>query len=61
MEVKADSAQLQEQSKVALDHQMDNKSLLQSDALYQYILETNVYPREPEPLKELRQVTARVP
>jgi len=61
MEVKADSAQLQEQSKVALDHQMDNKSLLQSDALYQYIWETNVYPREPEPLKALRRVTAKVP
>ncbi|KAI7756719.1 hypothetical protein M8C21_007964 [Ambrosia artemisiifolia] len=35
-------------------------SLLQSDALYQYILETSVYPREPEPLKELRGVTATV-
>jgi len=50
-EVKADSAH----------HQMDHKSLLQSDALYQYILETSVYPHEPEPLQELREVTAKVP
>ncbi|KAI7746698.1 hypothetical protein M8C21_013382 [Ambrosia artemisiifolia] len=34
------------------------KSLLRSDDLYQYILETSVYPREPEPLKELREVTS---
>ncbi|KAK0571196.1 hypothetical protein LWI29_012316 [Acer saccharum] len=32
--------------------------LLQSDALYNYILETSVYPRELEPLKELRDITA---
>ncbi|KAF5798891.1 putative caffeoyl-CoA O-methyltransferase [Helianthus annuus] len=37
------------------------KSLLQSDALYQYILETSVYPREPQPMKELREVTAKHP
>ncbi|XP_023898907.1 probable caffeoyl-CoA O-methyltransferase At4g26220 [Quercus suber] len=37
------------------------KSLLQSDDLYQYILETSVYPREPEFLKELRHVTANHP
>ncbi|KAI7757055.1 hypothetical protein M8C21_021563, partial [Ambrosia artemisiifolia] len=36
-------------------------SLLQSDALYQYILETSVYPREPAPMKELREVTAKHP
>eukprot|EP00253_Pinus_taeda_P020027 PITA_20027 len=60
-EVKADSPQLQEDSKVAKYHTMDHKSLLQSDALYQYILETSVYPREPAPLKELREVTAKVP
>jgi len=40
---------------------MDHKSLLQSDALYQYILETSVYPREPEPLKELRELTSKHP
>ncbi|GLJ31609.1 hypothetical protein SUGI_0634570 [Cryptomeria japonica] len=37
------------------------KHLLQSDALYQYILETSVYPREPECLKELRDLTAKHP
>ncbi|KAK2986636.1 hypothetical protein RJ640_001742 [Escallonia rubra] len=35
-----------------------SKGLLQSEGLYKYILETSVYPREPEPLKELRAVTA---
>ncbi|KAM5547471.1 putative caffeoyl-CoA O-methyltransferase [Rosa sericea] len=38
-----------------------SKGLLQSDDLYQYILETSVYPREPEPLKELREATASHP
>ncbi|XVE54129.1 hypothetical protein DITRI_Ditri03aG0056300 [Diplodiscus trichospermus] len=38
-----------------------SKGLLQSEELYQYILETSVYPREPEPLKELRDVTATHP
>ncbi|XP_059633065.1 probable caffeoyl-CoA O-methyltransferase At4g26220 isoform X2 [Cornus florida] len=37
------------------------KGLLKSEELYQYILETTVYPREPEPLKELRDVTASHP
>ncbi|XP_022749906.1 probable caffeoyl-CoA O-methyltransferase At4g26220 isoform X1 [Durio zibethinus] len=37
------------------------KGLLQSEELYQYILETSVYPREPEPLKELRDITATHP
>ncbi|KAI3842423.1 hypothetical protein MKW92_022597 [Papaver armeniacum] len=32
--------------------------LLQSQELYQYILETNVYPNEAEVLKELREITA---
>ncbi|MCD7453178.1 hypothetical protein HAX54_019921 [Datura stramonium] len=35
--------------------EVGHKSLLQSDALYQYILETSVYPREPEAMKELRE------
>ncbi|XP_057968581.1 probable caffeoyl-CoA O-methyltransferase At4g26220 [Malania oleifera] len=35
--------------------------LLQSNELYQYILDTSVYPREPEPLKELRNATASHP
>ncbi|XP_006853991.2 caffeoyl-CoA O-methyltransferase [Amborella trichopoda] len=33
---------------------MGHKSLLQTDDLYKYILETSVFPREPELLKELR-------
>ncbi|XP_076949741.1 putative caffeoyl-CoA O-methyltransferase At4g26220 isoform X3 [Bidens hawaiensis] len=37
------------------------QGLLQSHDLYKYILETNVYPREPEPLKELRALTASLP
>ncbi|XP_034699070.1 probable caffeoyl-CoA O-methyltransferase At4g26220 [Vitis riparia] len=38
-----------------------SKGLLQSEELYQYILETSVYPREPKPLKELRDITATHP
>ncbi|KAL5556983.1 hypothetical protein UlMin_039219 [Ulmus minor] len=46
----------------AAKHQdIGHKSLLQSDALYQYILETSVYPREPETLKELRELTTKHP
>ncbi|KZV41170.1 caffeoyl-CoA O-methyltransferase [Dorcoceras hygrometricum] len=41
--------------------EVGHKSLLQSDALYQYILETSVYPKEPEAMKELREVTAKHP
>ncbi|KAK6944862.1 hypothetical protein RJ641_025964 [Dillenia turbinata] len=37
------------------------KKLLHSEELYKYILETTVYPREPEPLKELRNATASHP
>ncbi|KAH9666663.1 Caffeoyl-CoA O-methyltransferase 1 [Citrus sinensis] len=37
------------------------KTLLQSDELYQYILETSVYPREHECLKELRELTEKHP
>ncbi|KAI7755185.1 hypothetical protein M8C21_007480 [Ambrosia artemisiifolia] len=41
---------------------MEQKAgLLQSEELYKYILETNVYPQEPEPLKEIRAVTASHP
>eukprot|EP00253_Pinus_taeda_P018645 PITA_18645 len=60
-DVQADSTQAQDEGNVAQYHTMGHKSLLQSDALYQYILETSVYPREPEPLKKLREVTAKVP
>ncbi|GJW83733.1 caffeoyl-CoA O-methyltransferase-like protein, partial [Tanacetum coccineum] len=45
----------------AKHQEVGHKSLLQSDALYQYILETSVYPREPESMKELREVTAKHP
>ncbi|KAJ8500753.1 hypothetical protein OPV22_011305 [Ensete ventricosum] len=38
-----------------------HKSLLKSEALYQYILETSVYPREPEAMKELRHITVKHP
>ncbi|KAA8523217.1 hypothetical protein F0562_009640 [Nyssa sinensis] len=38
-----------------------NAVLLQSEDLYKYILETSVYPREPKPLKELRDATANHP
>ncbi|KAH9801213.1 putative caffeoyl-CoA O-methyltransferase [Citrus sinensis] len=38
-----------------------SKGLLQSEDLYRYILETSVYPREPEPLKKIRDVTADHP
>ncbi|XP_054809544.1 caffeoyl-CoA O-methyltransferase 5-like isoform X1 [Prosopis cineraria] len=41
--------------------QVNHKSLLQSDALYQYILETSVYPKEHECLKELRHLTGKHP
>ncbi|KAI3827187.1 hypothetical protein L1987_01258 [Smallanthus sonchifolius] len=37
---------------------MEHKGLLQSNELYKYILETNVYPQEPKPLKETRALTA---
>ncbi|XP_076949739.1 putative caffeoyl-CoA O-methyltransferase At4g26220 isoform X1 [Bidens hawaiensis] len=40
------------------DKPSELKGLLQTHNLYNYILDTNVYPREPEPLKELRAVTA---
>ncbi|XP_070057714.1 caffeoyl-CoA O-methyltransferase 3-like [Nicotiana tomentosiformis] len=41
--------------------EVGHKSLLQSDALYEYILDASVYPREPEPTKELREITAKHP
>ncbi|KAH7683158.1 Class I-like SAM-dependent O-methyltransferase protein [Dioscorea alata] len=36
-------------------------NLLRSDALYEYILKTNVFPREHEQLKELREATKKHP
>ncbi|CAL9176864.1 unnamed protein product [Musa hybrid cultivar] len=37
---------------------LEQRCILQSEALSQYIMETSVYPREPEALRELRQLTA---
>ncbi|KAJ9551219.1 hypothetical protein OSB04_015264 [Centaurea solstitialis] len=37
------------------------KGFMQTEELFEYILKTNVYPREPEPLKELRALTASHP
>uniref|UniRef100_A0A0C9S593 TSA: Wollemia nobilis Ref_Wollemi_Transcript_13140_1314 transcribed RNA sequence n=1 Tax=Wollemia nobilis TaxID=56998 RepID=A0A0C9S593_9CONI len=50
-----------QQKEVSRHKEVGHKSLLQSDALYQYILETSVYPREPEAMKELRELTATHP
>ncbi|KAE8719352.1 Caffeoyl-CoA O-methyltransferase 1 [Hibiscus syriacus] len=51
----------EQQSQAGRHQEVGHKSLLQSDALYQYILETSVYPREPKPMKELREITAKHP
>ncbi|CAJ1929567.1 unnamed protein product [Sphenostylis stenocarpa] len=51
----------QQQNQAPSHRQLRDKSLLQSDALYQYILETSVYPREHESLKELRELTEKHP
>ncbi|OWM83199.1 hypothetical protein CDL15_Pgr011881 [Punica granatum] len=40
---------------------MPNAVILQSEGLHEYILDTAVYPREAEPLKELRKATASHP
>ncbi|KAL3350546.1 hypothetical protein AABB24_023142, partial [Solanum stoloniferum] len=50
-----------QENQVSKHQEVGHKSVLQSDALYQYILETSVYPREPEPMKELRELTAKHP
>lgn len=44
-----------------LKKQVKNTGLLQSEELHNYILETSVYPREAEPLKELREATESHP
>ncbi|KAI3422896.1 uncharacterized protein J3R85_011638 [Psidium guajava] len=49
---------MEEKMKAASNY---DKALLQSKELYQYILDTSVYPNEPEPLKELREVSASHP
>ncbi|XP_008242435.1 PREDICTED: probable caffeoyl-CoA O-methyltransferase At4g26220 [Prunus mume] len=40
---------------------LKNPTVLQSQELHEYILKTSVYPREPNPLKELRIATANHP
>ncbi|PON42138.1 O-methyltransferase [Parasponia andersonii] len=49
------------ESIIKLPYPKPSKGLLQSEDLYQYILETSVYPREAELLKELRELTASHP
>ncbi|GMY36240.1 probable caffeoyl-CoA O-methyltransferase At4g26220 isoform X2 [Fagus crenata] len=43
------------------EEKVSHKDILKSEDLYQYILDTSVYPRESEFLKELRHVTASHP
>nr|AFK36713.1 unknown [Lotus japonicus] len=50
-----------QQNQLSGHKELAHKSLLQSDALYQYILETSVFPREHESLKELREMTEKHP
>ncbi|RWR82736.1 putative caffeoyl-CoA O-methyltransferase [Cinnamomum micranthum f. kanehirae] len=54
---------MEEASKLAPKQSLEKakKGLLQSNELYQYILETSVYLREPELLKELRDATTSHP
>ncbi|XP_021751264.1 caffeoyl-CoA O-methyltransferase-like [Chenopodium quinoa] len=54
---------LKKQAKEEFDikKQVKNTGLLQSEELHNYILETSVYPREAEPLKELREATENHP
>ncbi|XP_072976955.1 caffeoyl-CoA O-methyltransferase 5-like [Typha angustifolia] len=40
---------------------LHSKTLLKSESLYQYILDTTVVPREPDCLRELREITAEHP
>ncbi|KAL3744797.1 hypothetical protein ACJRO7_013977 [Eucalyptus globulus] len=49
---------MEEKMKAASNY---DKSVLQSKALYQYLLDTSVFPNEPEPLKEIREVSASHP
>ncbi|XP_020204849.1 caffeoyl-CoA O-methyltransferase 5 [Cajanus cajan] len=51
----------EQQTQLAGHNDLGHKSLLQSDALYQYILETSVHPREHQSLKELREMTEKHP
>ncbi|KAL3372729.1 hypothetical protein AABB24_004995 [Solanum stoloniferum] len=46
---------------MALSNSDGSKGLLQTRELFEYVLETSVYPREPELLKEIRIITANHP
>ncbi|KAJ4981472.1 hypothetical protein NE237_032309 [Protea cynaroides] len=58
---KSIDTQIMEKGPENRESQKINKGLLQTDELYQYILETSAYPREAEPLKEIRNATANHP
>ncbi|KEH31473.1 putative caffeoyl-CoA O-methyltransferase [Medicago truncatula] len=51
----------EQQNQLIGDADLAHKTLLQSDALYQYILDTSVFPREHPCLKELREMTEKHP
>lgn len=52
----------EEQQNQIIGHtDLAHKTLLQSDALYQYILDTSVFPNEHPCLKELREMTEKHP
>ncbi|XP_004287520.1 PREDICTED: probable caffeoyl-CoA O-methyltransferase At4g26220 isoform X2 [Fragaria vesca subsp. vesca] len=42
-------------------HPLTDKPLLQTEELYEYVMKTGVYPREPNPLKEIRIASATHP
>lgn len=50
-----------EGNKTAAGSSLHSKTLLKSQSLYQYILESTVFPREPDCLRELRIATATHP
>ncbi|KAK3130359.1 hypothetical protein QOZ80_6BG0492500 [Eleusine coracana subsp. coracana] len=50
-----------EGKKAAAGSSLHSKTLLKSESLYQYILESTVFPREPDCLRELRLATATHP
>ncbi|XP_066336881.1 caffeoyl-CoA O-methyltransferase-like isoform X1 [Miscanthus floridulus] len=50
-----------EGNKTAAGSSLHSKTLLKSQSLYQYILESTVFPREPDCLRELRVATATHP
>lgn len=51
----------EQQNQIIGQTDLTHKTLLQSDALYQYILDTSVFPNEHPSLKELREMTEKHP